>query len=1169
MVSDKNQMEIIERKDIQVNKNVLRHCIYIINKLLSYEESGPFATPVPLDAYIYYERIKQPMDFATLEKNVYDNKYPSDMEFEADLSRIWKNAMEFHHTIDTIYKQAEALRNHYHEVFTNIQRMPFEEKKILIQKPIPEEHLPLFTTNLFDFDANRDIYMVQVVLPMEKSKAIRGYGKKLRTLYDDLNKHLYDCMNDDDFFNKYKKNMIPLPRLYVCKNRTLLTEACKKPASYVTILSNVKSTIPTTFKNGQRKDIMIITFDVTIGLPMSENVHRFEPFALDTDTTTHLDYCPKAFIKLLPLKTYHHVSAVISTNMEKQYFRHAFTNHRLQYNPPIVSKPIIPSNLPAKRGRKPKKEMKPQSPTVDQPLVQRLMRAIWTGESNSMIPNEENNQIPCPSLSSSPPSSSSLPASFLTSTNIKTTTVSSLPPSPSAAYKNLVTKKLTLRPPFVTTVKLPPLEETKPAPSTSSSSSLTPKYEEKPSISPFPKKEPINHAPIINTLSTIMKDKELMEATNKYYQDSQKIINELKKYAALKNVPVEKVTKYAKYTTTYANAEGYFKQVRYVDNDKSIVVQTFRRTTTTQRLTEIVCLLKLKDLPHMAHIKEILEDDEGNIVGLTMKRYEYTLKQYTHEHSHHALSAHQKWDIIQQILNCLQTIHENGISHRDLSEVNFMVNKNTKELLKDGSPSAQVHLIDFGKAIFTQQQDVEHWWIKPIPTFIKERREQLLSASSLSSSSSTPILSTSSSLSYLDQLVSLTSSSSSTPLSPLASSIPTTCIAFWTSLFEYEGEVIPETEEKLQEWCQALPWIQVKPDHGYRHYRSIQTLPRNRTDHEILPWLVDPIAEDMYSIGTIIWKIFSGMEPWHGILDNDLRGLREIVESDRRLTLRLNREVNGDLSKELLLLSLKTQPEDRKSAHDILNWLDQPNIKEGLIEEWNQYAPTERKRRKAKPGHQFEEEQAKQFQNTSYFPNSIINKNRIKKKRKTTETSSTSTANPVGRKKYKTKNNKGTNNNDIQNNNSNNNNNTGGMIHIDGMIFNNQNSNNNYQQHIYNNNNNNNNYIHNNINNHYPNNSNSNNNNNYHHTYKIPIYPSNGLIPSPSITSSLPSTQPPLLSTTTSSTIRKPLPTIIPALPTPTSSQSSSEYSLPTELKPLKIKFSSRWQTTSPNYNTD
>lgn len=590
--------------------------------------------------------------------------------------------------------------------------------------------------------------------------------------------------------------------------------------------------------------------------------------------------------------------------------------------------------------------------------------------------------------------------------------------------------------------------------------------------------------------------------------------------ATLKNVPIEKASKYARVTTTYANAEGYFKQVRYVDNDKSIVVQTFRRTTTTQRVTEIVCLLKLKDLPHMANIKEILEDDEGNIVGLTMERYEYTLKQYTHEHSHHSLTAPQKWDIIQQILKCLQVIHENGISHRDLSEVNFMVNKNANVLLEDGNPSAQVHLIDFGKAIFTQKEDASRWWIKPIPHSIKEKKEHILGSSAISSTAST-------SSTWLDQLVTLPSPS--TALSSLASSIPTTSITFWTSLFEYEGEVIPETEDKLQDWCDNLPWIQVKPDHGYRHYRSIQTLPRNRTDHDILPWLVDPIAEDMYSIGTIIWKTFSGTEPWHGILDNDLRGLREIVETDRRLYLRLKREVNGDLSKDLLLLCLKTQPEDRKSAQYVLDWMDQPNIKEGLIKEWDQYAPTERKRRRAKAAHQFEEEQAKQFQNTSYFPNSIINKNKIKKKRKSTTTTST-TPSTRGRKKKKI---------NIDNDNK-----IGSMVQTDNMAINNQNNNNIINSNYYNNNN---------------------SNNNGQNTYKIPLPSTNGLILSP-IKVSLQQHQQPF-STTTPPTIKRSLPPLIPAMSTQLPPSTSSEYNIPNELKPLKIKFSNRWQTS--NFNND
>ena len=305
--------------------------------------------------------------------------------------------------------------------------------------------------------------------------------------------------------------------------------------------------------------------------------------------------------------------------------------------------------------------------------------------------------------------------------------------------------------------------------------------------------------------------------------------------------------------------------------------------TITQRITEIASLLSLKGLPHMGQITEVLQESHGEIIGLSMQRYQMTLKQYTHAHSHHRLTAYQKMDLVIQMLECMETIHKAGLAHRDLSEVNFMVNK-TSEKLRDGSPRAELFLIDFGKSAFTRGEDVRRWWIEH-PTDLSK---------------------------------------------------------------EYNGEVVPLTKLDLDIWCQQLPWIRSKPDHGYRLYRSVQTLPRSRTDNEDLPWLIDPLAEDMYSIGTIIWKVFSETEPWYGILDTDLKGLRETVSEDYRIERALEREVSGKLSKQLLLKFLKVSPEQRESPLKILHWLKDMSIQNGLIAEWEEHAPVGRQKRHAK-----------------------------------------------------------------------------------------------------------------------------------------------------------------------------------------------------------------------------
>lgn len=134
--------------------------------------------------------------------------------------------------------------------------------------------------------------------------------------------------------------------------------------------------------------------------------------------------------------------------------------------------------------------------------------------------------------------------------------------------------------------------------------------------------------------------------------------------------------------------------------------------------------------------------------------YQQTLKKYAHVHSHHRLSAHQKYHIIWQMLLSMKTIHDVGLAHRDLSEVNIMVNEVPNEVLEDGTLRPELFLIDFGKAIFCQPEDVRSWWCE-VP-----RMEG-----------------------------------------------------------DYEGDVVPETREEMEAWCESLPWVKGKPDHGYKMYR--------------------------------------------------------------------------------------------------------------------------------------------------------------------------------------------------------------------------------------------------------------------------------------------------------------------------------------------------------------
>src|ERR1700709_2512570 len=110
--------------------------------------------------------------------------------------------------------------------------------------------------------------------------------------------------------------------------------------------------------------------------------------------------------------------------------------------------------------------------------------------------------------------------------------------------------------------------------------------------------------------------------------------------------------------------------------------------------------------------------------------------------------------------------------------------------------------------------------------------------------------------------------------------------------------------------------------------------------------MIHPQQEDMYSIGVIIWKTFAETEPWEGVLDTDIKGLRYMVEDDFRIEKSVNKDVPGESSRKLLFSCLKTSPHERQTASQILEWFEQPEVKHKLIEEWTQFAPEKRANRR-------------------------------------------------------------------------------------------------------------------------------------------------------------------------------------------------------------------------------
>ncbi|KAG0259489.1 Receptor-interacting serine/threonine-protein kinase 1 [Mortierella polycephala] len=333
----------------------------------------------------------------------------------------------------------------------------------------------------------------------------------------------------------------------------------------------------------------------------------------------------------------------------------------------------------------------------------------------------------------------------------------------------------------------------------------------------------------------------------------QQMLRDLKAEARTRNVPYVSWIEIEP-TLTVDSAHGLFKRIYHVQGDDGLVVQNFKEMDSEsfeQRVCEVACLLKLRGLDGVGQIQSVIDDERDHLVGLSMTKYAYTLKAYATNTRRHP-SPCQKLSLVRDMVSAICSIHGAGLAHRDLSEVNIMVDEDPVQRLSDNTPRPWVRVIDFGKSVFVEPEEVKRWSMQ---------------------------------------------------------------------------EKVSEEELAL------LPLVVLPPDHGYKLYRSILTLPRSKHDHNPLP-PVDPRSEDVYSLGVLIWRTFSGKSPWNGAIEDDIRTIRYLVSSDEQIQFQLEREVAGKKSRELLLKCLTAEASTRWTADQVREWLEQPEVLAELLKEF-------------------------------------------------------------------------------------------------------------------------------------------------------------------------------------------------------------------------------------------
>ncbi|KAK3840523.1 MAG: kinase-like domain-containing protein [Linnemannia elongata] len=339
----------------------------------------------------------------------------------------------------------------------------------------------------------------------------------------------------------------------------------------------------------------------------------------------------------------------------------------------------------------------------------------------------------------------------------------------------------------------------------------------------------------------------------------------------LKSVARQKKVPYTRWNTieptlTVDSAHGLFKRIYHVRGQPGLVVQNFKEMDAEsfdQRVREVACLLKLRGFQGVGQIQSVIDNEDDHLVGLSMTKYAYTLKQYATNARRHPTPC-QKLSLIREMVSAMCAIHRAGLAHRDLSEVNIMVDEDPHELLEDQSPRPLIKVIDFGKSVFVNPAEVQRWSMR---------------------------------------------------------------------------------DHVSKEELALLPLVVLPPDHGYKLYRSILTLPKTKHDHTPLA-PVDPRSEDVYSLGVLIWRTFSGKSPWNGAIEDDLKTIRYLVSSDSQIRFQLEKEVAGTMSRELLLRCLTARAETRSTTQQLKDWLNQPEVASGLLQEFEALGGGRKKVRK-------------------------------------------------------------------------------------------------------------------------------------------------------------------------------------------------------------------------------
>lgn len=456
-------------------------------------------------------------------------------------------------------------------------------------------------------------------------------------IFDILNAHFYDtikAMKDYEDGGDVDPNQLPLPRLYISKNRTMLEFAASDPKAVLTILINVsvqKCTEP------QKKGLFHVRADAVHVHPLG-NRHDLDQLQWP-EKIAQAEYAPRAWIKVKILKIVRGFEIDVSDRMEKEIFKRLYTTTRLAYDPresPLhnqMAKVFVKSAIGSPLGPEDAIDYESAEARIVPEKLPKVGVPITSAASTALAaPKIEPARPELPSLAATTEEKMDVDVSL----SAPEGSLSEKANAPAGQSVDQPAETLTNDDENVQEDDIEDGDEEDDQDQDydyDDEGSYSKGGEDEPSqnatsASQSQSRTPVRQEEAITFMRVIDNENEAAEKDDKQLEDEamravyrerskaiwDKLVSSkssihthtymhrndcflnhslcfLSIVCGDNDIDVINVKKYTENVSTFPNAEGYFKQVYYVSNDPTVVVQTFRHMTMYQRITELVCLL--------------------------------------------------------------------------------------------------------------------------------------------------------------------------------------------------------------------------------------------------------------------------------------------------------------------------------------------------------------------------------------------------------------------------------------------------------------------------------------------------------------------------------------------------------------------------------------------------